>query len=527
MDGRLKIETGTLADFFQFALLNTEALASGPVARGAPVAPPRSAPCRSASTPAALRSGSSRTTTTSKTSCSIVPRPGPPVPARTSPDPMKISTGASPQETENRRQASAPPRPPRARHRLRLGRARDPSLPAREGVEVDGVTLSRSQYAVSVSKLTRTGPDRPCEVRARRLSRGRTPGIDRIVSVGMLEHVGRHQLGTFFKKVAELLADDGVALIHAIGSFRDPGSTSTVDRGVHCSLAASCRLWTSCFERFSRPLCVSPTLRSCGSSHAETLRAWRQRFYANRERIRELYDERFRAVCGTSICTAPRWSSVPVRRWSSRSSSRVRPRPCPYTRDYIGQVDRATVTTVNADRYRGLCISVAARVRPIGHVARRWFECRPRRVVRLVAGAQRDERETSPGLCSRSWCFVGFFCARFLDGVDHGSTDTWFDEVQIDPRGVHCPRASPLSRTTSSVTGFRDYVGYTSGRRFSSLRPCFRGCCCARRCRRSRPVGSWSAAWSARSVSSGPTSTALGTGGRRTPSCGSCRAPTF
>ena len=49
--------------------------------------------------------------------------------------------------------------------------------------------------------------------------------FDRIVSVGMLEHVGRAHLPTFFRKVSQCLEDDGIALIHTIGRIGTPGPT--------------------------------------------------------------------------------------------------------------------------------------------------------------------------------------------------------------------------------------------------------------------------------------------------------------
>ena len=57
--------------------------------------------------------------------------------------------------------------------------------------------------------------------------------FDRIVSVGMFEHVGVNHYGTFFRKVRELLTDDGVALIHTIGRSEPPGRHQSVHRQIH------------------------------------------------------------------------------------------------------------------------------------------------------------------------------------------------------------------------------------------------------------------------------------------------------
>ena len=115
---------------------------------------------------------------------------------------------------------------------------------------------------------------------------------DRIVSVGMFEHVGVNQYPTFFRRLSELLAPDGVALLHSIGRMDGPGATNPWIRkyifpgGYSPALsevvpeAERARLWITDIE----------ILRL---HYAETLRAWRQRFEQNRDRIRALYDERF------------------------------------------------------------------------------------------------------------------------------------------------------------------------------------------------------------------------------------------
>jgi cyclopropane-fatty-acyl-phospholipid synthase len=115
---------------------------------------------------------------------------------------------------------------------------------------------------------------------------------DRIVSVGMFEHVGVVQYSVFFRQLSELLAPDGVALLHSIGRMDGPGTTNPWLRkyifpgGYSPALSEvvpvveRARLWITDIE----------VLRL---HYAETLRAWRRRFEQNRDRIRALYDERF------------------------------------------------------------------------------------------------------------------------------------------------------------------------------------------------------------------------------------------
>ena len=161
------------------------------------------------------------------------------------------------------------------------------------GVDVTGVTLSKEQHAVSSRRALEGGL--ADKVRFKLLDyRQEAARYDRIVSIGMFEHVGVTHHVEFFTKVKELLKDDGVMLLHAIGRMEPPGGTNTWLRkyifpggytpALSEVLAAieKVGLWTTDIE----------VLRL---HYAETLRHWRQRFLANRENIKKMagYDERF------------------------------------------------------------------------------------------------------------------------------------------------------------------------------------------------------------------------------------------
>lgn len=161
------------------------------------------------------------------------------------------------------------------------------------GVDVTGVTLSKEQLAVSSRRALEGGlADR---VRFKLLDyRQETSQYDRIVSVGMFEHVGAAHYLEYFRKVKDLLKEDGVMLLHAIGRMEPPGGTNTwlkkyIFPGGYTPalsevLAAieKVGLWATDIE----------VLRL---HYAETLRLWRQRFLANRDRIKQMagYDDRF------------------------------------------------------------------------------------------------------------------------------------------------------------------------------------------------------------------------------------------
>jgi cyclopropane-fatty-acyl-phospholipid synthase len=164
-------------------------------------------------------------------------------------------------------------------------------LAAECGADVTGLTLSEEQYKVATRRAAAAGlSDRVrFHLRDYRQEIGR---YDRIVSIGMFEHVGVNQYRTFFRTLRELLEPDGVALLHSIGRMDGPGTTNPWLRkyifpgGYAPALsevlpeAERARLWITDIE----------ILRL---HYAETLRAWRRRFEQNRERIRALYDERF------------------------------------------------------------------------------------------------------------------------------------------------------------------------------------------------------------------------------------------
>ncbi len=91
-------------------------------------------------------------------------------------------------------------------------------------VEVTGVTLSREQHSYAEARAAEAGLSDRVRFRLEDY-RDQTEKFDRIVSVGMFEHVGVKHFGEFFAKVRALLTDDGVALLHSIGRMDPPGTS--------------------------------------------------------------------------------------------------------------------------------------------------------------------------------------------------------------------------------------------------------------------------------------------------------------
>jgi cyclopropane-fatty-acyl-phospholipid synthase len=161
------------------------------------------------------------------------------------------------------------------------------------GVDVTGVTLSKEQHAVSSRRALEGGV--ADSVHFKLLDYRQEPGkYDRIVSVGMFEHVGVAHYVEFFTKVKELLADDGVMLLHSIGRMEPPGATNTWLRKYIFPggyTPAMSEVLTA-IEKVGLWVTDIEVLRL---HYAETLRLWRQRFLANREQIKQMagYDDRF------------------------------------------------------------------------------------------------------------------------------------------------------------------------------------------------------------------------------------------
>lgn len=159
------------------------------------------------------------------------------------------------------------------------------------GAKVTGVTLSEEQLGVANARAGEQGLSDRAEFRLQDYRD--TPGpFDRIVSVGMFEHVGVDYYDTYFKRCAELLTNDGVMVLHSIGRPEGPGITNPwiakyIFPGGYIPALSEV---LPAIERAGLLVADIEILRL---HYAETLKAWRERFLARREEAAKLYDERF------------------------------------------------------------------------------------------------------------------------------------------------------------------------------------------------------------------------------------------
>jgi len=157
--------------------------------------------------------------------------------------------------------------------------------------DVTGITLSSEQFQAANARAAEKNLSRSARFLLQDYRDVAGP-FERIVSVGMFEHVGVNHYETYFRRCAELLTEDGVMLLHSIGRFAGPDVTSPwitkyIFPGGYIPAVSEV---IPAIERAGLMICDVEILRL---HYAETLKAWRKRFMARREEAIQLYDERF------------------------------------------------------------------------------------------------------------------------------------------------------------------------------------------------------------------------------------------
>ncbi len=208
-------------------------------------------------------------------------------------------------------------------------------------VEVLGITLSEEQLKLARERADAAGVADKVrfELLDYRVLAKRAPGyFDRIVSVGMFEHVGVPQFETFFRACANLLKDDGVMLLHTIGRMGKPGATDAFTRkyifpggyipALSETLAAS-----------EQVKLIHSDIENLRLHYALTLREWYARVRTHREAIEAQYGERFFRMWtfylagATAAFESGGMCNYQIQYIRNRRS-------LPITRDYIAQAER-------------------------------------------------------------------------------------------------------------------------------------------------------------------------------------------
>ncbi|MEA2896576.1 MAG: cyclopropane-fatty-acyl-phospholipid synthase [Bradyrhizobium sp.] len=202
------------------------------------------------------------------------------------------------------------------------------------GADVTGVTLSNEQLQASNARAAEKNLTRSAKFLLEDYRD--VPGpFDRIVSVGMFEHVGVDFYETYFRRCAELLTDDGVMVLHSIGRSHGPDVTNPwiakyIFPGGYIPALSEV---VPAIERAGLLVCDIEILRL---HYAETLKAWRERFMARREEAVRLYDERFARMWEFYLaCSEMSFRSQGLMNFQIQFAKRQG--VVPMTRDYIGR----------------------------------------------------------------------------------------------------------------------------------------------------------------------------------------------
>ncbi len=216
-------------------------------------------------------------------------------------------------------------------------------------VEVLGVTLSQEQQQLASERAKKAGLDNRVrfELRDYRDVDGQ---FDRIVSVGMFEHVGVAHYDEFFKKINALTPDDGITMLHSIGHMSPPGMASAWYRKYIFPGAYSPAL-SEVFEVIERNNLWCLDLEFLRLHYAMTLAHWCKRFEKNRDKVIELYDERFARMWEFYLISAEMMFRTGSQLVFHMQLSRKRD-AAPIVRDYTVDVQRKYIKlekTLNLD----------------------------------------------------------------------------------------------------------------------------------------------------------------------------------
>ncbi len=197
---------------------------------------------------------------------------------------------------------------------------------------VTGITLSENQLKFSINKAKELNLENQIEFKLMDY-RELNEKYDRIVSVGMFEHVGRKFYRNYFNTVSKLLNDKGVALIHTIGSSNPPRAphpwiTKYIFPGGY----------TPSLSEIARPIedsgLIISDMEVLRMHYSHTLRHWKERFLSKKETVLELFDEKFFRMWEfylTSCEMVFKWGDQVVFQLQLTKDNRS----VPTTRDYI------------------------------------------------------------------------------------------------------------------------------------------------------------------------------------------------
>jgi len=206
------------------------------------------------------------------------------------------------------------------------------SLAKKTKVSVIGITLSENQLEHSRKKAKEMNLSNQVEFKLidyRQLNEK----FDRIVSVGMFEHVGRKFYKTYFNQVSKLLKNKGIALIHTIGSSNPPRDPQPwINKYIFPGG------YTPSLSEIARPIensgLIISDIEVLRMHYAHTLRHWKERFLSKKESVLDMFDEKFYRMWEFYLAScemAFKWGDQVVFQMQLSKDNTS----APYTRDYI------------------------------------------------------------------------------------------------------------------------------------------------------------------------------------------------
>jgi cyclopropane-fatty-acyl-phospholipid synthase len=215
------------------------------------------------------------------------------------------------------------------------------------GADVTGITLSHEQHVIANERAAEKGLNERARFRLQDY-RDVTGSFDRIVSVGMFEHVGVNHYDTFFQKSAQLLADDGVMVLHSIGRSEGPNVTSPWI-AKYIFPGGYIPALSEVLPRIEKAGLLVTDIEILRLHYAETLKHWRERFLAHREEAERIYDQRFVRMWEFYLAA----SEMSFREWNMmvmQIQLTKRQGVVPTTRDYIVSEERRLVAAESQRR---------------------------------------------------------------------------------------------------------------------------------------------------------------------------------
>jgi cyclopropane-fatty-acyl-phospholipid synthase len=202
------------------------------------------------------------------------------------------------------------------------------------GARVTGITLSKEQHAFASASATEKGLAKSVDFRLQDY-RDVAEKFDRIVSVGMFEHVGVGFYEAYFRQCARLLDEDGVMVLHSIGRSEGPNVTNPWI-AKYIFPGGYIPALSEVLPAVERSGLLVTDIEILRLHYAETLKNWRERFLAHREEAEKLYDARFVRMWEFYLAAAEmafREQAMMVLQMQLTKRQGV----VPMTRDYIGR----------------------------------------------------------------------------------------------------------------------------------------------------------------------------------------------